>query len=77
MKKENDDLRDRLNVLHGESMGAKEKAKQARTVIRNEREESQRLAQKVDTYRTLLNGRDGEVVKLKTALEERDKKVWL
>lgn len=77
VKKENDDLRDRLNVLHGKSMAAKEKAKKERAAIRDEREESQRLAQKVGTYRTLLQGKDGEVAKLKTELEERDKKVWL
>ena len=75
MKKENDELRDRLNVLQGESVAAKEKAKKARTAIRDEKEESQRLAQKVDTYRTVLKGRDGELAKLKTELEERDKKV--
>jgi chromosome segregation ATPase len=76
VRKENDDLRDRLNVLHGESVAAKEKAKKARTAIQDEREESQRLAQKVDTYKTVLKGRDGEVAKLKAELEERDKKVW-
>ena len=58
-------------------MAAKEKAKKERAAIRDEREESQRLAQKVGTYRTLLQGKDGEVAKLKTELEERDKKVWL
>jgi chromosome segregation ATPase len=77
VKKENDDLRNRLNVLHGESLAAKEKAKKERAAIRDEREEAQRLAQKVGTYRTLLKGKDGEVAKLKTELEERDKKVWL
>jgi predicted nuclease with TOPRIM domain len=77
VKKENDDLRDRLNVLHGESVAAKEKAKKERAAIRDEREEAQRLAQKVGTYRTILKGKDGEVAKLKTELEERDKKVWL
>jgi len=75
VKKENDELRDRLNVLQGESVAAKEKAKKTRTAIRDEKEESQRLAQKVDTYRTVLKGRDGELAKLKTELEERDKKV--
>ena len=77
MKKENDELRDRLNVLHGESVAAKEKAKKARTAFRDEKEESQRLSQKVDTYRTVLKGRDGELAKLKTELEERDKKVHM
>lgn len=77
VKKENDELRNRLNVLHDESMVAREKAKQARTTIRNEREESQRLAQKVDNYRTVLKERDSEVAKLNAELEERDKKVWL
>ncbi|KIM49609.1 hypothetical protein M413DRAFT_112695 [Hebeloma cylindrosporum] len=77
VKKENDELRDRLNTLHGERLAAKEKAKKARIAISDEREESQRLAQKVDTYRTLLKGRDGELDKLKTELEERDKKVYI
>jgi len=64
-----------LNELHAESTVAKEKAKNAKTAIRNEREESQRLAKRVDSYRTVLKERDGEVTKLNTELEERDKKV--
>ncbi|KAJ3506953.1 hypothetical protein NLJ89_g6572 [Agrocybe chaxingu] len=77
VKRENDGLVIRLQVLEASNQHYQETTRKAKHIARYEREESERLGKRAEGYRLMLREKDIEIMKLQKELEEREKKTGL